>query len=346
MIIFIYGQDGFRGRQKIKEFKDKYLREVDPTGSGLTRIDGQTTDMGEINKKTGASSLFAKKRLVVIDNIFLNSGANFLEKAGEYFKNKEAGQSDNIIIFFSPEIKEVKKKASSKIFLVDSQGREKPLSAKASKLFQFLSKQKYVQHYSLLTNRELVAWIKDNVRQDGVSISDKAVTALIGMAGSDLWRLQGEINKLVHYKKGFEKGGEDIKVEEEDVKDMVRADFDEDIFALTDALSLKDKKRAINLLEEQYGAGLSDAYLLSMTIRQFKILLRIREALDNGYTSNKIISQLKLHPFVAQKGINQVRNFKLEELKKIFSKLVEADYLMKTGKQDTRLMLDLLIVGL
>jgi DNA polymerase-3 subunit delta len=346
MIIFIYGQDSFRGRQKIKEFKDKYLREVDRTGSGLTRIDGRIADMREINEKTGASSLFAKKRLVIIDNIFLNSGVNILEKVEEYFKKKEEGQSDNIIIFFSPEIKEVKKKTSSKISLLDSQGREKPLSAKASKLFQFLSKQKYVQHYSLLNNRELVDWIKENIRQDGGSVSDKAVSALIGMAGSDLWRLQSEINKLVNYKKGTKEGKGGIKIEEEDVKAMVRADFDEDIFALTDALSLRDKKRAVRLLEEQYGAGSSDAYLLSMTIRQFKILLRIREALDNGYTSNKIISQLKLHPFVAQKGINQVRNFKLEELKKIFSKLVEADHLMKTGKQDTRLMLDLLIVSL
>jgi DNA polymerase-3 subunit delta len=346
MIIFIYGQDSFRGRQKIKEFKDKYLREVDQTGSGLTHIDGKTVDMREINEKTGASSLFAKKRLVVIDNIFLNSRTNFLEKVKEYFEKKEEGQSDNIIIFFSPEIKEVKKKTSSKVSLIDSQGREKPLSAKASKLFRFLSEQKYIQYYSPLDNRGLIDWVKENVQQNNGSISDKAVSALIGMTGSDLWRLQSEINKLLHYKRGENKVGEEIKIEEEDVKSMVRADFDEDIFALTDALSSRDKKRAIHLLEEQYGAGSSDSYLLSMTIRQFKILLRIREALDNGYTSNKIISQLKLHPFVAQKGINQVRNFKLEELKKIFSKLVEADYLMKTGKQDTRLMLDLLIVSL
>lgn len=348
MIIFIYGQDSFRGSQKIKEFKDKYLREVDETGTSLVRLDGKNTDIKEINEKTGASSLFARKRMVIIDNIFLNSSTVFLEKILEYFKQKEQASKDgedNIIIFHSPELKEIKRKTSSKVLLADVHGKEKPLSSKAAKLFQFLSGQQYVQHYPLMSDQELSKWIKEQVEAEGGSISPADIRMLIGLVGNDLWQLNSEINKLIHYKKGLT-GEEEVTIESEDIKALVKANFDENIFALTDALSNRDKKQATRLLEEQYEAGLGDAYLLNMVIRQFKILLRIREALDNGYTSNKIISQLKLHPFVVQKGINQVRRFKLEELKKIFSKLVEADHLMKTGKQDTRLMLDLLIVSL
>jgi DNA polymerase-3 subunit delta len=83
-----------------------------------------------------------------------------------------------------------------------------------------------------------------------------------------------------------------------------------------------------------------------MSIWQFKILLRIKQALDSGCGSRKISSDLGLHPFVVQKGVNQVRKFSLEDLKKFFSKLVEADYRLKTGKQEAKLMLDLLIVSL
>ena len=344
MIIFIYGEDSFRGSQKVKELKDKYLREVDETGSSLARIDGAATDMKEINEKGGTSSLFARKRMVIIDNIFLNSSPSLFEKVEEYFRQKEQ-TSDNIIIFNCPEIKQIRKKTSTRTFLVDNQGREKPLSSKAAKLFQFLSQQQYVQHYPLMSEQELFQWIKERVEEKNATISQQGIRSLVGLAGNDPWQLYHDINKLVNYKKG-DTGQEEVAVEEDDIKLLVKGSFDENIFAFTDALSTRDRKQAARLLEQQYEAGLSDAYLLSMVIRQFKILLRIREALDNGYTSNKIISQLQLHPFVVQKGINQVRKFRLEELKKIFSKLVEADHLMKTGKQDTRLMLDLLIVSL
>jgi DNA polymerase-3 subunit delta len=89
-------------------------------------------------------------------------------------------------------------------------------------------------------------------------------------------------------------------------------------------------------------AGLSDGHLLSMISRQVRILIGIRQALDSGLSSHEITSLLKLHPFVLQKGINQVRNFNLETLKKIFFRLVEIDKDMKTGRADARTALNIL----
>ncbi len=78
-----------------------------------------------------------------------------------------------------------------------------------------------------------------------------------------------------------------------------------------------------------------------MIIRQFKILLQIRQSLDSGLTTRKIMSTLKLHPFIIQKGINQVRNFSLINLKNTLNKLIEIDYLMKTGQAEAKIMLNL-----
>jgi len=124
---------------------------------------------------------------------------------------------------------------------------------------------------------------------------------------------------------------------------LVRGNFDENIFALTDAISNKNNSLAAKLLEEQIEAGLADAYLINMIIRQFRILLQIRQALDSGQSSRQMISALRLHPFIVQKGINQVRRFDLDSLKNILSKLVEIDFKMKTGQADARTMLNLLI---
>ncbi len=343
MLIFIYGQDNFRGKQKVKELKDKFLQEVDNTGSSLTYIDGKDTNIKDINNKVGASSLFSRKRMVVIENIFSNSSKETLEDLFDYFKNQEK-TSNNIILFFSPEVKKIKKKKTFKTVLIDSQDEEKPLTKKASLLFNFLDKQKYTQEYPPLSDSELIEWITQNVWDKGGKITYQAARALVGLVSNNLWQLSNEINKLVHHQKSIDKKSAptiDIK----EVQELVKANFDEDIFALTDALANKDKKKALRVLEEQYEAGSSDVYLLSMSIWQFKILLKIRQALDNGDTPYKIPSNLGLHPFVVQKNINYVRKFNLDELKYFFNKLIEADYQMKTGKQDVKLMLDMLIVS-
>lgn len=341
MFIFIYGQDSFRGKEKVKEFKDKFFREVDDTGSSLTYIDGKETNIKEVNSKVGASSLFSRKRMVIIENIFLNPDKEALEKLYNYFR--ELGKtSENIILFFSPEIKKVKKKKTANVILVDPRGKEKALTKNASKLFKFLDSQQYVQEYDPFSNTDLVKWIIDRAKEKGGSITSQAARALAGLVGNDLWQLNNEVNKLAHY----QMEDDTFKIDIDDVQQLVKANFDENIFALTDALSNKDKKTALRILEEQYEAGSSDSYLLSMSIWQFKVLLQIRQALDSGYSSYKISSSLGLHPFVVQKGSNQVRRFSLEELKKFFSKLVEADYQLKTGKQEAKLMLNLLIVSL
>jgi len=57
MIIFLYGEDTFLSRRKLNELKEKFLREVDPSGNGLVVLDGEKAAMEEINESISASSL-------------------------------------------------------------------------------------------------------------------------------------------------------------------------------------------------------------------------------------------------------------------------------------------------
>jgi DNA polymerase-3 subunit delta len=81
-----------------------------------------------------------------------------------------------------------------------------------------------------------------------------------------------------------------------------------------------------------------------MIIRQFKILTQVRSGLDNGLTTQKIGQILKIHPFVLQKSINQVRNYKIENLKKAFNFLTLADYEYKNGGLNIETMLNILAI--
>jgi DNA polymerase-3 subunit delta len=332
MIIFLYGEDTFRSREKLKEFKEKFLRDVDPSGNSLMTVNGGETTMEKINEALTSSSLFVQKRMVIIENIFANKDKSIYDQVYEYLRAKEKEQ-ENIIIFWD-----------------ETSGEKKS----TNKLFKYLSKspnlkqnKKLVQNFKNLSNTEATAWVKKRVKNLGGKISNKASLTLTSFFGSDLWQLNNEVQKLVNFKlgqdKGLIKGAETAEITEKDVEDLSRGKVDENIFALTDAISNKNKALALKLFEQEFEAGVADTYLMHMIIRQFKILLQVRQSLDQGYTSRKIINELKLHPFVVQKSLNQVRAFSLEILKKIIKQLILIDKKIKTGQTDIKTGISLLI---
>ncbi|MFA5023676.1 MAG: DNA polymerase III subunit delta [Patescibacteria group bacterium] len=322
MIIFLYGPDTFRSRRLLQEMKKKFIKDVDPDAHSLNVIDGETATLKEINEKINTGSLFVKKRLVVIENIFKNKKEKTFTELTDYLK-KFAGDEDNIIIFIDEEL----------------EGKEKSLKADAKKLFTFLSKQKYSQEFRLLTNAQLLTWLKKEAARYGQDIIASAASLLINLTNGDLWLMSQEIKKL-----SFHTANKIII--DSDVKEMTKGAFNEDIFALTDALSAKNKPQALRLLEEQYAAGLSDEYLIAMLIRQFKILLQIRAALDLNMSPLEMPGKLKLHPYVAKKGALQAKNFSSLILKKYLDQLIKLDFSNKTGATNIKTELILLISGL
>ncbi len=100
------------------------------------------------------------------------------------------------------------------------------------------------------------------------------------------------------------------------------------------------------LFENEIDSGAGEGYLMFMVIRQIKILLQVKESTDVGNSPRQITSDLKLHPFVVQKSLAQVRNFNLESLKNIFSSLLQIDRKIKTGQADIKTEIELLIANL
>ncbi len=322
MIIFLYGADSFRSHRLLQEMKNKFIKDVDHESNSLNLLDGQVTNLKEIGEKINTGSLFVKKRLIVIENIFKNKKTKIFAELTEYLKKFSASE-DSVIIFIDEELN----------------SKDKPLKVDAKKLFTFLNKQKYVQEFAPLSNIQLLNFMKREASGYQKEMSSAAASILINLSGADLWVIASEIKKLSFYcsKK---------MITEKDVKELCVGTVSDDIFALTDALSTKNKALALKLLEEQYASGLSEEYLIAMFIRQFKILLQIRSGLDNNLSQGEIIAKLKLHPFVIKKGLSQARNFSLDNLKSYLNQLIRLDFSNKIGRSQIKTELMLLISGL
>lgn len=329
MVIFIYGEDTYRSRQKLKEFKDKFMKEVDASGNSIVSLDGDGINMEKLSEMLGTSSLFARKRMIIIERITKNKDKSMPEKIADYLKenfsaaknNQTVSSTDNIIVFWDEEIDEKKVK---------------------NQIFDYLSKQAFVYKFKKLSNTEAIDWIKKEIDKKGLKIKNQAAINLSSLFGSDLWQLNNEVDKLIHYKLG--QGSESNQlIDENDVFNIVRGNVNEDIFALTDAIASKNKQMALTYLENEIAAGVAEINLLNMINWQFRILLLVRQCLDKGYTSRKITSLLKIHPFLAQKGMNQARRFSLNYLRDTLKKLIVIDYKIKTGQGSPIALLSLLI---
>jgi DNA polymerase-3 subunit delta len=303
----------------LQEMKNKFIKDVDHDANSLNILDGQILTLKEIGEKINTGSLFVKKRLVVVENIFRNKKTKIFSELTDYLK-KFSTDEDNILIFIDEELNT----------------KDKPLKAEAKKLFVFLNKQKYAQEFKILSNIQLLNFIKKEASNYQKEMGAAAATRLINLTSGDLWMIANETKKLSFYTSAK-------IISENDVQELCSGAINEDIFALTDALSTKNKTTALKLLEEQYAAGLSDEYLIAMLIRQFKILLQIRTALDNNLSQTEIVGQLKLHPYVVKKGLLQAKNFSTLNLKSYLNQLIHLDFSNKNGLSQIKTELMLLI---
>jgi DNA polymerase-3 subunit delta len=339
MIIFFYGENDFKIKQKIKELKDKFIKDVDPNNQNIFQLDGEKISSNDFSSKLSSGSLFCSKKMLIISNLLRNKEKNILSNLLDYFKKNKLDESDDIFIFIENDLKNNNKKELIKIL----NDRETALKVEEKKFYDFLSKQKYTQEIKNFNTLELNSFIKKELQSYNLKIDNKDIQLLIALIGNNPWNLYHEIKKLAYYKPSTELVE---KIQKEDIEKIVTGIFTENIFNFTDAISTKNTKLALKILEEQYLAGSEPDYILLMLLRQFKILLQIRELLDLDYNSQKIISSLKLHPFVINKGINQAKNFNKKTIKDILNTLIKLEKLNRSSSIDLKVHLNLLVAGI
>ena len=308
MVIFLYGQDTYRSRQKLNEIVEHYQK-IHQSGLNLISFEGGGLDFQDFKKAIDSTSMFKEKKLIVLKEIFSNQV--FRE---EFLKESERLlRADNLILFWE----------KGEMMINDP-------------LFKFLKKYAKSQEFRLLEGEELRFWVKRKFAEYQTQIEEQALNKLIDFVGNNLWQMENEIRKLVNYKNGK-------TIEIKDIELLVSAKIETDIFKTVDALAARDKKFALKLIHQHLKKGSHPLYLLSMINFQFRNLLIVK-SYESSANSRRIPNEkLKMHPYLVKKTRQQVKKFTLEELKKIYQKIFQVDLAIKTGKIEPKTALDLLI---
>jgi DNA polymerase III subunit delta len=188
--------------------------------------------------------------------------------------------------------------------------------------------------------RDLPDWVLRRVKQKGGAIERDAAFDLATSVGRNLRLLDSEMEKLLAYRSGAG------AIRREDVRLLTPYTQEANIFDMVDAIGQQDGPKAVRLLRELERDGAAALYLLSMIVRQFRILVQVADQMELGLGKDEIAKVIGLHPFPTQKAMQQCRHWRMADLEAAYDRLLDTDVSIKTGKLPDDLALDLLVVEL
>lgn len=211
---------------------------------------------------------------------------------------------------------------------------------KRKKFFLTLSKRGSVVEHSHPYEREMPKWIKWLAGKKDLQISENACRYLVDIIGNDLTGISSEIEKVSLY------AGPGKRIEVEDLE-AVSADVKaRTVFQLIDALGEKDLKSSLENLKKLIHSGESPILILSMVLRQLRLVWIGKDILKRGGREEEIRKKTKLPPFVMKNYLKQVKMFSEGELKEAYDSIFALDLKFKSSQIDKERALELLIFKL
>jgi len=311
MILFLYGEDTFRSREKLRQIREKH-RESDKQSLNLA-VFGEELDFAKFREAVSQAAFLAKVRLVIVESVFGNKKET-QRRIVEFLKKGKVPDS-TILVFW-----------------------ERGVPDQRSLLFKTLVNLTKSEEFKALFPWQLEGWVRKEVKKREGVISSEATRELIVRTGNDLAQISNEIDKLLGYA-----GRGRIRLEA--VQKLVRAKLETDIFKLVDALSRKDRNQALKFIQDQISSGAEELYLLTMIVYAFRNLILVSDLKNKGFSQNAIIRESGLHPFVVKKTLFFSPGFQLSDLKKIYLKLLDLDTKIKTGALSADFALSMLVFG-
>ncbi|MBI3474965.1 MAG: DNA polymerase III subunit delta [Acidobacteria bacterium] len=193
---------------------------------------------------------------------------------------------------------------------------------------------------------EAVRWIGEYCAARDVKIDADGARELVDALGGDMMTISNELEKLILYV------GEKKRISLGDVETMVLSAKQRSLYELTDAISLKDRVRALEILDALLSSGdgeeaaIGHLYMLAKTFRQMLVILE-RNVRDQRMLWAALWQGFRVPPFAADDIIRQARRYKSKrELTRGIRLVAKADLALRSNPPGKRLILEKLVLDL
>ena len=193
---------------------------------------------------------------------------------------------------------------------------------------------------------EAVRWLLETAAAQGVAIEQDAAGELVDALGGDMMMIAGELEKLTLFV------GNRKRISLGDVETMVLAAKQRSLYELTDAISARDRAKALEVLEAILSSGdgeeaaIGHLYMLARTFRQMLVVSE-RNVRDSRALWQVLWQGFRVPPFAAEDIIRQARRYKSRrELTRALRLIARADLALRSNAPSKRLVLEQLVLAL
>lgn len=320
-LYLLYGTESFLIHETIQLLIKNVLND-DEKDFNLSTYDLEETPIEVAIEDAETFPFMGEKKLIILQNpVFLTSEKtkekveHNINKLEEFLKDPP---SYSIIVFSAPYEKLDERKKITKELKRNS------VSAEAKKMMDL----------------ELRNWIKDRVNSNNVEMDDQAIERMVAIAGSNLFVLTNEIDKMSLFV------GTGNRIDLKTVEMLVSKTLEQNIFELVDKVVHRKTEEALRIYYDLLKQNEEPIKILALLAGQFRLIYQVKELARKGYGQQQIAGAIKQHPFRVKLAAGQANLFSENELKQMMLFFADADYQMKTGGLNKTMIIEMILFKL
>jgi DNA polymerase-3 subunit delta len=304
----------------------------------LSDLDLATTSIFEVLDRAQTPSLMAPFQVIFVRNVrqLYTRGAKKDEFAAleRYFKSP----NPQALLLFVADFVRIPN---------DARRMEMEDKNRYERLTETLGEHCGMVELARVSEEDAMRWAVGTAQSENIKMEPDAARELVDALGADMMLVAAELEKLLIYATG--RG----RITLGDVETMVLGAKQRSLYELTDAISSRDRVRALALLhgllnssDAGEDAAIGHLYMLARTFRQMLVILE-KNVRDSRAIWQALWQGFRIPPFAADDLIRQARRYKSRrDLTRALRLIARADLELRSSPPDKRLVLERLVYEL
>lgn len=321
-LYFLYGDE----KVLVKKYSAMAVEKImgkEPPEFNMHTFDGEASPE-DIYSALGMVPFLSDRNMVVVKNIDLEG-----IKADSFSKIMQI-------------IKEVPD-TSVLLFEMSSVDVNLKKSQRAKKLYDFISKSQdgVVTEFDYRSPAVLSKQLAARAGKLGCSLSAALAGKIVDLCGTDLNRLNNELNKLAAYAQGGE-------ITMEMVELLVAPTLESNIYNLADSIVQRNSDKALNILNGLFYQRVEPAAVAANLAGAYTDFYRARVCAESGEPVSKAaeIFNYKNRAFVLGKAQTKTSRLSTDALRDSLEEIFKTSSLMRSVSMDDRILVEKLVVKL
>jgi len=317
-VYLLFGEEAFLKEEAAAGIRRAMLGEGEAEASpwNVTALEGGSATLAEILDEARTLPMLSPRRLVVV-------------------KEAEKIREADVV-----PLREYLKDPSSTTCLVFIAGSGRPDFRRA--VFRALQEGAAAVEFPALKGASVSKWIRERVRGRDAEIDPEALALLEAHLGSDLFRIDREISKVLDFL------APSRKITAGALGEVLGGAVAGSVFELAENVGAGEDAEAVRLLREILAEGEEPARLLFLIARQIRTLILGKSLVKQGHRGNDLARALGVPPYpsVLEKVQRLISRFPESAGPPSMRRILEADRAIKGGVGKGPAILERLVLDL